>query len=271
MSGGIREYGKIACAIWDSSKFIGLSSDAVRLSYIWLHTSNPTYVGVVKAGPAQLCDEVCSIGTHADAEAALLELEQAEMIDRIGRRILIKRFIEHNVISSPPQAVGAIREALSLPAGQPKVDLLLNISIQQGTKAFLRRERTNKSYDAWERKFYEALEEAEPYSCCAPSVSGTGQPDTISNPLQEGQAYPPNTVSIESADPQETLRIQIEKEIELEKKEEKERSAGLKYGQSFRKTDTNIQQLGEQPKKTLSPSPAAINSPLAKAARGARQ
>lgn len=125
----MRDYGKISTSVWRSKKFLSLKSDQHRLFYLYLHTCphvNSTGCFILPIGYAQ-----ADIGwTEESIKKAIDSLSKAYLIAFDSKESLIRivGFLEHDPLTNPKHAQGAVKIALCLPDCPEKLHLFNELS-----------------------------------------------------------------------------------------------------------------------------------------------
>jgi hypothetical protein len=124
----MRDYGKISTSIWNSQKFRSLQSDDARLAYFYLHTCphvNSVGCFVLRDGYA-----AADLGWAPERyRKAMDSLSIANLIaiDRVEDTVRIVDFLRHDPLTNPKHASGAVKLAMSLPAGSQKLHVLQDL------------------------------------------------------------------------------------------------------------------------------------------------
>jgi hypothetical protein len=145
MTNSMRPFGMISTSIWQSVRFCELKANDARLAYLWLHTSAKTCAGALRIGPAHLLEEVDFVETLERANEIFAELQKAELIAWNRPYVVIAKYLSFNPVKTYRHAIGAFKEALSLPDGEMKSNLMHELQRHEGAKELAR--WRNKSGD----------------------------------------------------------------------------------------------------------------------------
>ena len=128
----MRAFGLISSRIWRSQKFSALPDDFAKLFYVYSHTvQHGNATGCFYLPPASAADDL-----GKSIEEIVSAIKSCEAVDLIhydwdNNFIQIRYFFKFNKIDNNKHAIGAVRQALSIPDSQGKADMLKDLVTQK--------------------------------------------------------------------------------------------------------------------------------------------
>jgi hypothetical protein len=127
----------IITSIWGSNRFRVLSTDTVRLAYLYLHTNgHGNSIGAYRLPPDYLAADMGK--SKEEAEVILAEISEVGLIDYDDAENIVRilNWFPHNPINSPKHLSASIKRFFGLP-GKTKFapDIALEITLSAFEKA----------------------------------------------------------------------------------------------------------------------------------------